>query len=103
MPFEPNDICPVAAADCAARLHRRIAERDALLADLAPRILGFVGCHELKSISGTLRRANTPDDQGELVSFRTREPVGTAVRVADVATARRAGIRQNPRRSRVGA
>lgn len=103
MPFEPNTICPDLAAARAARLHKRIAARDLLVTRLSARIVEFMGADEIKGVSGTLRCANAADGAGGLVSPRTAQSIGTPASMADMAAARRSGVRENTRRGRVGA
>jgi hypothetical protein len=103
MSFEPNNICPVLAAARAARLHKRIAAGDALVARLTRGLLEYCSQMETKGNSGAVERVRPAQVSGTMAPLCPREPMATKQTVADLAAFGRSGIGQDARRSRVGA
>jgi hypothetical protein len=103
MSFEPNTICPITSEIRAQRVLKRIAAREAFADALASRIMALDGSDETKAIVGHDGASSKGKAENTLALSRTRKPMATGPKVADVAPNGGTGIGQNTRRRRVGA
>lgn len=102
MSFEPHNICPTLIAARAARLLKRHAAGDALIARLAPRMLELADGGETKGITGAAGRDGAPHVSGAVVRSCAVQPAPTSDTLADVAATGGAGIRQDAGRCGMG-